>query len=63
MIDERKIKAAEWFERLALAVVAVLVIERVFTGASLTDKDVASGIIAALGFYFFAFFLLIKSKQ
>lgn len=61
MESNKIIKAAEWFERLALAVFAVLVVEKIFTGASFVDKTVIYGVIIALVFYAFAFTLLIKS--
>ena len=61
MEGNKTIKAAEWFERLALAVFAVLVIEKIFAGASFVDKTVVSGVITALVFYSFAFYLLVKS--
>lgn len=63
MNENPKRIAAEWFQRVGLAVVAVLVIENIFAGAEFTDRGLVAGIIATLIFYSYAFYLLFKSFE
>ena len=53
--------AAEWLERLGLVVIASLVIQKIVSGASLTDPVVIIGSIYTLIIYAGAVILLLRS--
>ncbi len=52
---------ADWLERLGLIAVASLVVQRVVSGASLSDPVVILGVVLSIMFYAFAYHILLKS--
>jgi hypothetical protein len=61
-MKERHYKVmADWLERLGLIAVASLVVQRVVSGASLSDPVVILGVVLSIMFYAFAYHILLKS--
>jgi hypothetical protein len=52
---------SEWLERLGLIVVASLVVQKVVSGAGLSDPVVIWGVVVSFTLYAFAYHLLLQS--
>jgi hypothetical protein len=62
VIKEQHYKtASEWLERLGLVVIASVVIQKIVSGASLSDPVVIIGSMCALVIYAGAIILLLRS--
>jgi hypothetical protein len=52
---------SEWLERLGLIAVASLVVQKIVSGAGLSDPVVILGVVVSFTLYTFAYHLLLKS--
>jgi hypothetical protein len=62
MMSARHYKVvSEWLERLGLIAVASLVVQKVVSGAGLSDPVVILGVVVSFALYAFAYHLLLRS--
>jgi hypothetical protein len=54
---------SEWLERLGLIAVASLVVQKVVSGAGLSNPVVIVGVVVSFALYAFAYYLLLQSKN
>jgi hypothetical protein len=52
---------SQWLERLGLIVVGSLVVQKIVSGAGLSDPVVILGVMVSFALYTFAYHLLLKS--
>jgi uncharacterized membrane protein len=54
---------SQWLERLGLIVVGSLVVQKIVSGAGLSDPVVILGVVVSFALYTFAYNLLLKSSR
>ena len=61
MAERHDKMVSQWLERLGLIVVGSLVVQKIVSGAGLSDPVVILGVVVSFALYAFAYHVLLKS--